>query len=74
MVVKESPKESDLEKFYQENRAQFTLPEMRKITLLEIDPKLLKDRVTITQDKLQEEYERRKVEFETAEKKRSKTS
>jgi len=42
MVVKESPKESDLEKFYQENRAQFTLPEMRKITLLEIDPKLLK--------------------------------
>jgi len=68
MVVKDSPKESDLEKFYQENQAQFTLPEMRKITLLEIDPKLLKDRVTITQDKLQEEYERRKAEFETAEK------
>jgi peptidyl-prolyl cis-trans isomerase D len=68
MVVKETPKDSDLEAFYKENQAQFTLPEMRKITLLEIDPKLLKDRITITQDKLQEEYERRKAEFEIAEK------
>lgn len=56
MVVKDSPKEADLEKFYQQNQAQFKLPEMRKIMLLEIDPKLLKDRVIMTQDKLQEEY------------------
>ncbi len=68
MVVKDTPRESDLEKFYQANQAQFTLPEIRTITLLEIDPKLLKDRVTIMQDKLQEEYERRKAEFEIAEK------
>ncbi|MBM3632416.1 MAG: hypothetical protein FJX03_01740 [Alphaproteobacteria bacterium] len=68
MVVKDSPKEADLEKFYQQNQEQFKLPEMRKIMLLEIDPKLLKDRVIMTQDKLQEEYERRKAEFEIAEK------
>lgn len=68
MIVKETPKEGDLEKFYKENQEQFTLPEMRSITLLEIDPKFLKDQITITQDKLQEEYERRKVEFEIAEK------
>lgn len=68
MVVKETPKEVDLEKFYRENQDQFTLPEMRKITLLEIDPKLLKERVIVPQDKLQEEYERRKTEFEIAEK------
>lgn len=68
MIVKDTPEDSELERFYQENQEQFTVPEMRKITLLEIDPKLLKDRVEITQDKLQEEYERRKAEFETAEK------
>jgi peptidyl-prolyl cis-trans isomerase D len=68
MVVKETPKESDLEKFYKENQSQFTVPEMRSVTLLEINPKLLKDRVTITQDQLQKEYERRNTEFEIAEK------
>ncbi len=68
MVVKDAPKQADLEKLYQENQAEFTRPEMRKITLLEIDPKLMKDRVTISLDKLQEEYERRKAEFEIAEK------
>jgi peptidyl-prolyl cis-trans isomerase D len=68
MVVKDTPKESDLEKFYQENQMQFTVPEMRTITLLEMDPKLLKDQLTITQDQVQEEYERRKAEFEVAEK------
>jgi peptidyl-prolyl cis-trans isomerase D len=68
MVVKETPKGSDLEKFYKEHQADFTLPEMRKITMLEIDPKLLKERVVVSQDKLQEEYERRKTEFEIAEK------
>lgn len=68
MTVKEAPKEGDLEKYYRENQAQFTLPEMRKVTLLEIDPKLFKARVVVPQDKLQEEYERRKAEFEIAEK------
>lgn len=68
MVVKDSPTVADLEKFYRENQAEFTRPEMRKITLLEIDPKLMKDRVTIPLDKVQEEYERRKAEFEIAEK------
>jgi len=68
VTVKETPKESNLEAFYKENQALFTLPEMRSITLLEIDPKVLKDQITITQDKLQDEYERRKAEFEIAEK------
>lgn len=68
MVVKDIPKQADLEKFYQENQGQFTQPEMRKITLLEIDPKHMKDQIAVPLDKLQEEYERRKAEFETAEK------
>jgi peptidyl-prolyl cis-trans isomerase D len=68
MIVKEAPKEGDLEKFYRENQDLFTQPEMRKITLLEIDPKLLKERIAVSQAKLQEEYERRKAEFEIAEK------
>ena len=68
MVVKNTPKEADLKKFYQDNQDQFAVPEMRKVSWLEIDPKILKDRVAVTQDKLQEEYERRKAEFKTAEK------
>jgi len=68
MVVKDIPKQDDLEKFYQGNQAEFMQPEMRRITLLEIDPKLMKDRINIPLDKLQEEYERRKAEFEIAEK------
>jgi peptidyl-prolyl cis-trans isomerase D len=68
MVVKESPKQGDLEEFYRENQAEFTRPEMRKITLLEIDPKFMKDQIIVPLDKLQEEYERRKAEFEIAEK------
>lgn len=68
MVVKDLPKQDDLEKFYQGNQAEFMQPETRKITLLEIDPKLMKDRISIPLDKLQEEYERRKAEFEIAEK------
>jgi len=68
VTVKETPQESNLEAFYKENQALFTVPEMRSITLLEIDPKVLKDRITITQGQLQDEYERRKAEFEIAEK------
>lgn len=68
VTVKETPRESDLEKFYQENQTLFTVPEMRSVTLLEIDPKVLKDQITITQDQLQDEYERRNAEFEIAEK------
>ncbi|MBM3467966.1 MAG: hypothetical protein FJX71_00865 [Alphaproteobacteria bacterium] len=68
MVVKETPKESDLQKFYKQHQEQFRLPEMRKITLLEVDPKLFESRVVVPLDKLQGEYERRKAEFEIAEK------
>lgn len=68
MVVKESPKDGELEDFYKQNQSQFSIPETRKFTLLEINPKQLKDQITLSTDKLQEEYERRKTEFEIAEK------
>lgn len=68
MVVKDVPKEGELEKFYQENKERFTLPEMRSVTLLEIDPNRLKGQITVTPAQLQEEYERRKADFEIAEK------
>jgi len=68
MVVKDVPTADELEKYYQQNQAQFTQEEMRQVTVLEIDPKLFKDRITISIGQLQEEYERRKAEFEIAEK------
>lgn len=68
MVVKETPKTEDLEKFYQQNQSHFTVPEMRKVTMVSMDPKLLKDQITVSSEKVQEEYDRRKSEFEVAEK------
>jgi peptidyl-prolyl cis-trans isomerase D len=67
MIVKDTPKQEELEKFYQQHKEQFTIPEMRKITLLEIDPKALSTQIEISAEQIQEEYDRRKAEFEIAE-------
>lgn len=65
--VTASPTDTDLEQIYKANPDQFTQPEYRDVSILVIDPKTLQDKVTVSDEQIQEEYSRRKEEFMTTE-------
>ena len=69
----EAPSEATLKTFYDERKAQFTAPELRKVAVLPITPQSIAGRMTISDDDLKAEYnakaadyavpERRKIEL-----------
>ncbi|WP_032112332.1 peptidylprolyl isomerase [Candidatus Paracaedibacter symbiosus] len=63
MRVTETPTEAELEQIFKENQAEFTQPEYRKLSLLVIDPKVVRDSIQVDEAKVREEYETRKVNF-----------
>ncbi len=61
------PSETDLSKFYQANPDLFRAPEYRGFTVASLSPADLEQPGGIADDKLRTEYEQRKDEFETPE-------
>jgi len=58
---------ADLKAFYDDNIANFTLPETRQITYAWITPDMLIDTVELDEQSLQDAYTRREAEFNTPE-------
>jgi peptidyl-prolyl cis-trans isomerase D len=63
MTLKAEPTEEELKVYFEQNKAQFTIPEYRAISLLRLDPKAMQKNIVITQEEVAQEYERRKPEF-----------
>ena len=63
MTLKAEPTEEELKVYFDQNKAQFTVPEYRAVSLLRLDPKAMQKNIVITQEEVAQEYERRKPEF-----------
>ncbi|MFV2093370.1 MAG: SurA N-terminal domain-containing protein, partial [Hyphomicrobiales bacterium] len=63
-----APSTGDLEKFYDANKPRFTLPEFRKLSLLILDPADLSSTIEVSDKDIATEYEARRAQYETAEK------
>ncbi|WP_416882013.1 peptidyl-prolyl cis-trans isomerase [Marivita sp.] len=57
------PSEADLQAYYDENIANYTLPELRDITYAWITPEMIVDTVEVDEDALRASYEERFDEF-----------
>lgn len=57
------PTEADLQAYYDENIASYTLPERRNITYAWITPEMIVDTVEVDEDTLRAAYEERFAEF-----------
>jgi peptidyl-prolyl cis-trans isomerase D len=51
------PTEEDLKRFYENHRAKFTQPELRKVGVLAVTPETVRDQVKITEADLKTAYE-----------------
>lgn len=61
------PDQATLEAFHKENAARFTTPELRRFAYVLVSPEILSTQVTVSDDELQEEYQARRAEFESPE-------
>jgi peptidyl-prolyl cis-trans isomerase D len=59
----DTPTEDQLEKFHQDNAAQYTAPEYRTASYISLSPEDLMDEVQLGDDEIAVEYETRKAEF-----------
>jgi peptidyl-prolyl cis-trans isomerase D len=66
MTVNE-PDQATLEKFYKDNVARYRRPEYRAFTLLHLKPDDFAKDIVVPEDQLRSEFEARKAEFETPE-------
>lgn len=63
MPISGIPTDTELEQIYKENQAEFTKPEYRKLSVLIIDPKTVRDHIKVTEEQLREAYDSRKINF-----------
>ncbi|HEX3537660.1 MAG TPA: SurA N-terminal domain-containing protein [Stellaceae bacterium] len=61
------PSDADLTKFYEAHQEMFRAPEYRGFTVIGMDPATLAKTIEIPEDKLRKEYDERKDEFVTPE-------
>ena len=61
------PSEEDLRAYHEANRADFTTPETRRITYVQVTPEMLIDSVEVDEAALRAAYEERSDEFNTPE-------
>jgi peptidyl-prolyl cis-trans isomerase D len=54
-----TPSEDELQSFYKDHPDQFTAPELRSVTVLRLDPKLLAKDIKVSDDRLKQEYDSR---------------
>ena len=64
------PTDEDLKRYYDNHRAKFTQPELRKIGVLAVTPETVKDKVEITDADLKAAFEREKEKLGTPERRR----
>lgn len=62
-----APTAEDLSKFYDTNKPRFTDPEFRKLGILTLSPSDLTDSIEVTEDQIAGEYENRRADYETPE-------
>ena len=63
----EPPTEEDLRAYYEANQDRFMAPEYRKISAVILAPEAVMDRIVIDRQVLRDEYDDRRAEFETPE-------
>jgi len=61
------PSEDDLRAYHEANRSDFTTPETRRITYVQVTPEMLIDSVEVDESTLRAAYEERADEFNTPE-------
>lgn len=69
-VKVDTPDEGKLRAFYEQNKARFVIPEMRKIALLTLTPDEVKKTVAVGDEEVQAAYEHSKASFNTPEKRK----
>lgn len=62
------PDEAALKKYFEENRADFRLPEFRKFELIEVSPAKLAEKAEVAEEDIVASYEARTADFVTPEK------
>jgi len=68
MALPKAVSDGELKEFFEANKEQFRRPEHRSFSILRFERDVLKRNIKITQEELQEEYNRRSEELSTAEK------
>lgn len=63
----EAPTAAEIEQYYNENLAQFAVPEQFNLAYLEIDGEALKPQISVTEDELKAYYESNKEQYTGAE-------
>jgi peptidyl-prolyl cis-trans isomerase D len=66
----EAPSEATLKTFYDERKAQFTAPELRKVAVLPITPQSIAGRMTISDDDLKAEYNAKSADYAVPERRK----
>jgi peptidyl-prolyl cis-trans isomerase D len=54
-----TPSDDELQSYYKDHPDQFTAPELRSVTVLRLDPKLLAKDVKVSDERLKQEYDSR---------------
>jgi peptidyl-prolyl cis-trans isomerase D len=67
MTQVKEPDQATLEKFYKDNIARYQRPEYRAFTMLHLKPDDFAKDIVVPEDQLRSEFEARKAEFETPE-------
>lgn len=65
-----APVEDQIKAYYDQNKAKFTLPEYRKIRIVEVSAESLQGRVEVKEDDIKATYDLRKDDFGTPEKRK----
>ena len=61
------PSDADLNEFYHDNEAKFTVPEARDISYLLVTPKIVEGELNFSDEQLKEQFEANKEQYETPE-------
>ncbi len=68
ITVTARPTDAQLEELYKTNQETFTLPEYRELSILYMDPAIIRNKIQISEEQIAEEYQRRKIDFLVPEK------
>ncbi len=64
------PDEASLRAYHEENAGRYTAPEYREVTFLTLTPDLVVDRIEVSEEELEDEYNSRLAEFSRTERRR----
>ena len=64
----ETPQDSVLTTYFEQNKARYAAPEFRKISYVKLEPEDISDPAAVTDQQIREDFERNKSRYTTAEK------